>query len=159
MKKSILWISFAMNICKVTAQIPIDSSKLKTAEPTTIFCIAPQFPSFPGGYEAIVKYLKDTIRYPDIARKHNIQGTVYLGFTVQKDGQITDIVIKRGVSYPDIIVRDTTMKNVCYVQFIKNPAIGSLEAEAKKVVANMPKWINKSNQAIKYTLPIKFKLD
>jgi protein TonB len=162
MKKSILWISFAMNICKIAAQTPIDTLKPPTAQKTVIvFCDYPiaYMPSFPEGEKALFKYLKDTIHYPDIARKNNIQGTVYLGFTIQKGGQITDIVIKRGVIYPDIIVSDTTTEKACFIKTIKNPAIGSLEAEAKKAVANMPKWINEGNVAVKYTIPINFKLD
>jgi protein TonB len=162
MKKSILWISFAMNICKIAAQTPVDTLKPPTTQkPVFIFCNYPieYMPSFPGGEKALFKYLKDTIHYPDIAKKNNIQGKVYVGFTIQKEGQITDIVIKRGVIYPDLIVSDTTTEKACFIKTIKNPAIGSLEAEAKKAVANMPKWINESNRAIKYTIQIKFALD
>lgn len=148
-----------MNMCKMAAQTTIDTAKAKAVDNDRIICLIPYTPTFPDGEKAMFKYLRDTIRYPDIAKKNNIQGTVYLGFTIQKEGQITDIVLKRGVFYPDIIVSDTTMKNVCFIKTIQNPATGSLEAEAKKAVANMPKWINKSNEKVQFTLPIKFKLD
>src|ERR1700723_191374 len=45
-------------------------------------------PQFPGD---IKKYLADSIRYPDDARKKNIQGFVILNFIVEKSGSVSTI--------------------------------------------------------------------
>jgi len=69
-------------------------------------------PQFPGD---IKKYLADSIRYPDDARKKNIQGFVILNFIVEKSGSVSTITVMRS---PDT----------------------SLSIEAKRVVSTM-KWI------------------
>ncbi len=98
----------------------------------------PEFPcSFPGGEEALFKYLGDNIHYTEMARNINIEGTVYLKFTVGSDGQVYDVILMRGVD-PD------------------------LDAIAIRAVEQMPKW-NPAQQGIKrvptyFNLPIKFKL-
>jgi periplasmic protein TonB len=156
MKKSILWISFAMNICKLTAQTPVDTSKSSAIDSNSIICMIPYSPTFPGGEQMMFKFMRETIYYPPIAVENEVQGTIYVGFIIQSDGQITDISIKRGVICPDIEVKDVVTGKIKY---IKNTATGSLEAEAKRVVAKMPKWVNTSGNPVRYTLPIKFKLD
>ena len=96
-----------------------------------------QQPEFPGGQEALMKYLGAEIKYPETARKEKVEGIVYVGFTVMADGSITQATVKRGV-HPDI------------------------DAEAVRVIAGMPKW--KPGMAhgkavdVQLTLPISFKL-
>lgn len=96
-----------------------------------------KLPSFPGGESAMQTYLRTNIVYPIEALMGNIQGTVALIFVVQKDGSITDIKI------------------------IKDPG-GGCGAESVRLVQNMPKWIpgeaNGNPVAVKYTLPVRFRL-
>lgn len=92
---------------------------------------------FPGGTEAMYKYLSNNIHYPEAARENGIQGAVILQFTVNSDGSIQDIVVKRS---PDL----------------------SLEKEAIRVVKSMPKWSpgenNHKKVRSKFMLPVQFKL-
>ncbi len=56
-------------------------------------------PTYPGGMEKFYRTLSDNIKYPPMAAENNIQGSVYVSFTVEKDGNITDIKIDRKLGY------------------------------------------------------------
>lgn len=56
---------------------------------------------FPGGTLALFKFLSTEIVYPADAMAYGIQGTCYLNFTVEKDGTLTTINIRKGV-FPSI---------------------------------------------------------
>jgi TonB family protein len=100
--------------------------------------VVEQMPEFPGGQKALYKYLSDNIRYPVVARENGIEGTVYIGFVVNTDGQLSNIVVKRGVA-------------------------GGCTEESVRVISSMPKWIpgkhNGEFVRVNFTMPIKFKLD
>ncbi len=55
-------------------------------------------PEFPGGEEALVRFLQKNIRYPQQLLMSGVQGTVYLGFVIDKAGNITDIKVLKGVT-------------------------------------------------------------
>lgn len=102
------------------------------------FQIVEDMPEFPGGQQALLKYLSDHIKYPSICRENNIQGRVVLQFIVNKDGSIVDVEVIKPV----------------------NP---SLDKEAVRVVSTMPKWKAGSQRGkpvrVKYTLPVNFRLN
>lgn len=77
-------------------------------------------PSFPGGDEALQKYIQSSIVYPAAAQENGIEGVVPVAFTVNADGSIGAIKIVRMVD-PD------------------------LEKEAIRIVKNMPAWIPADN--------------
>jgi len=87
------------------------------SEDMTIFTIVEEEASFPGGQEALFKFLGKETKFPQIARDANITGVVYVQFVVERDGSINKDLIEvlRGV----------------------HPA---LDAEAIRVVKMMPKW-------------------
>lgn len=105
---------------------------------TKVFKFVEQMPSFPGGEDALLKYLHDHIRYPAVARENGIQGTVVVQFVVGPDGAIRDV---------------TTVSKTLG---------GGLEQEAIRVVKGMPKWIpGKQNGRavnVQYSLPVRFVL-
>lgn len=83
----------------------------KAAEPEEIFKVVEQMPRFPGCEDSglaqkelkacadkkLMEFLYSNIEYPSIARENNIQGTVVVGFVVEKDGSITQIKILRDI--------------------------------------------------------------
>lgn len=73
-------------------------------------------PSFPGGEEALKKYITENTRYPQLAKENGIEGIVVVGFIVFTDGSLNNFEIMRLVD-PD------------------------LEKEALRVVKGMPVWI------------------
>ena len=83
------------------------------------------------------EWLRKNINYPVIAQENNIQGKVTLQFVVDKNGDIVDIIIARGVD-------------------------PSLDKEAVRVVKSMPKWIpgkqGGNSVKVRFTLPVQFRL-
>lgn len=100
-----------------------------------VFGLVEMQPSFPGGTPALLKYLRENLRCP--AGKEEISGRVIVMFTIERDGSITDVEIVRGLD-PE------------------------LDAEALRVVRNMPRWrpgmVYDKKVAVKYTIPISFGL-
>ena len=102
-----------------------------------VFTAVEQMPRFPGGDEALMKYLSSHINYPTMAMENNIQGRVVVQFVVQKDGKIGEVKVVRSVD------RD-------------------LDKEAVRVCKSLPDFIpgkmNGQAVAVWYTLPVSFKL-
>lgn len=97
--------------------------------------IAEVDPEFPGGMEALYKYIADNLKYPQLALENNIQGKVFVTFFVEKDGSVSNVRILRDIG-------------------------GGCGKEAKRVVESMPKWIpgKQSGKVVRtqYNLPINF---
>jgi len=94
-------------------------------------------PSFVGGEKKLLKYLYDNIKYPVIAKENDIQGTIYVKFIVNEDGEITDVTIPRDIG-------------------------GGCGDEAARVIKAMPKW-NPGKQRgkavkVRFGVPVRFKL-
>lgn len=96
-----------------------------------------QQPEFPGGVDALMKYLRDAIRYPSIASEMGISGKVTVQFVVDKRGKIGNIKVLRGIG-------------------------GGCDEEAERVVKAMPPWKpgrqNGKEVSVYFTLPISFQL-
>ena len=107
------------------------------AEDLTIELKKVVMPQYPGGKDAIFKYLAQNIRYPKKAAKNGTQGRVIVQFWVETDGSISDVKVVKGLSW-------------------------DLNDEAKRVVKKMPKWkpgtIGGEPARIQFTLPIVFRL-
>lgn len=95
-------------------------------------------PAFPGGENALLKYLGENLKYPAIAMENDVQGVVVIRFIVEKDGRINYPEILRGIG------------NGC-------------EQEALRVVRAMPKWEPGLKDGkpvrVQFTLPVRFKLN
>lgn len=108
-----------------------------TSRTERLFDVVEEMPMFPGGNAALMDFLANNIKYPQVAEENGIQGRVVLTFTVEPDGSLTEVKVVRGV---DI----------------------ALDKEAIRVVKSMPKWIpgkvGGQPVAVKYTLPITFHL-
>ena len=62
-----------------------------------IFTVVENDPEFPGGMEALYKYLGESIKYPQLAKENNIEGKVFVTFVVEKDGSIANPRILRDI--------------------------------------------------------------
>ena len=123
---------------EIIIQAPVEEVVEEEVE-DVVFVVVETMPSFPGGQQALFKYLSDNIKYPVIAQENGIQGTVVCQFTVNKDGSIVD------------------------VEAVKNTSgDAALEKEAIRVIKSMPKWSpgKQRGQAVrvKYTVPVRFRL-
>ena len=99
------------------------------------YTFAMQAPSFKGGMAKFYQYLASSMRYPNDATKNNIEGTVIVEYTVEKDGRLVDVQIKKSV-YP------------------------SIDEEARRVIMSAPKWIPATMRGVpvrvKHSIPLKF---
>ena len=102
------------------------------------YIIVQEQPTFAGGDEARINYIKENIRYPEEARAKGIQGTVFVTFVVEPDGSVTDVRILRGIG-------------------------GGCDEEAIRVIEDMPKWVpgKQRGQAVRvqFNMPIRFVLE
>jgi TonB family protein len=111
-------------------------------EPEVVEEIQIVFPNiethFVGGDSLLREFLRSNLRYPELSREMNIQGTVYIRFSIDKDGSVEKIKVLRGVDK-------------------------SLDREAVRVIKRMPKWIPGESRGKKIvsdvTLPISFKIN
>ncbi len=121
---------------EVEEYIPVDEEEEEAEE--VIFTVVESMPGFPGGDAARIKYLNENIKYPQMARESGIQGRVFVTFVVEKDGNVTDVRVLRGIG-------------------------GGCDEEAVRVIKNMPKW-NPGKQRgksvrVQFNMPILFKLN
>jgi len=89
------------------------------------------------GEKAISNHVAKNIRYPHMAMKNGIQGTVYVNFVIMEDGQIKDITLLRGIG-------------------------GGCDQEAMRVIGTMKKWtpgkLNGKVVRVSYNLPVRYLL-
>lgn len=94
-------------------------------------------PEFPGGIDALVRYLSTSIIYPKEASRNGESGKVIVSFIVEKDGSISSIKVAKNVSK-------------------------SLDEEAVRVISKMPKWKPGMEDGeyvrVKFNLPVSFKI-
>ncbi|MCO6358444.1 energy transducer TonB [Roseivirga pacifica] len=62
-----------------------------------IFMVVEEQPSFPGGMEEWNKFLLTNLQYPEQAKSKGVEGRVFLTFVVQKDGELKDLQLIRGI--------------------------------------------------------------
>jgi TonB family protein len=87
MKNRILLFVFAVASSVVYAQP-------QTETPSTFVQV---MPTYPGGEQALYKFLYNNISYPEREKSMNIEGTVFVNFVIEKDGTPTNFTITRGV--------------------------------------------------------------
>lgn len=95
-------------------------------------------PSFNGGDKNdFSRWVQQRLVYPQIALENGIQGTVMLQFDIDKNGNLVNIVVLRGI--------DKT-----------------IDEEAVRVVSSSPKWSPGRNNdlpvKVRYTFPVQFQL-
>lgn len=88
-------ISFGQE--KVTKSEPELVPQSSKTEEVKIYDIVDEPAQFPGGQEALMKFLKDNIKYPESAVKNKIEGKCYLKFIVSETGIVSDVKVVRGV--------------------------------------------------------------
>jgi TonB family protein len=108
-----------------------------TTKKGQVYMAVEQQPQFRGGDNAFATYLGKTIKYPQTARKNNVEGRVILTFVVEKDGAITDVKVLRGIG-------------------------SGCDEEAVRALKQSPKWIagKQSGKAVRvqFSVPVQFSL-
>ena len=106
-------------------------------DPMDIFIGVEIMPEFPGGENAMLKWIAEHISYPTIAAENGIEGRVACSFVVNADGSVSDIEVLRS----------------------KDPL---LDKEAVRVLKLMPRWKpgmqQGKNVRVKFSVPVLFRL-
>ncbi|NOX86796.1 MAG: energy transducer TonB [Chlorobi bacterium] len=106
-------------------------------EDTIVVTFPDKQPEFPGGTAAMFQYLHDNIKYPSLAKETNIQGTVFIGFVIERDGSVSNVKVLR-------------------------PVGGGCDEEAVRVVQSMPRWKPGMQHGrpvrVSFNMPVKFVL-
>ena len=89
---------------------------------------AGDIPEFPGGKEALKKYISEHTVYPASAKENGIEGVVTVGFLVETDGSLSEIKVMKFVD-PD------------------------LEKSAVRLVSGMPLWIPAEKDGVPFEAP------
>ncbi|MFZ6014193.1 MAG: TonB family protein [Bacteroidota bacterium] len=103
----------------------------------SIHTVVDTMPEYRGGYEGMMRAIKNTMRYPASARRQGIDGIVYVSFIIDKQGRASDVRVIRGISL-------------------------DCDAEASRVVSTLNDWTPGKHRGkvvnLRFVLPLKFKL-
>ncbi len=109
-------LSMFLSACALFSHKKTDYSEIPNNQnDTAVYLIVEVQAQYPGGEEALMKYLAKNVVYPQKAIDANIQGTVFVEFVVEKDGSISNVKARKG-AHP------------------------LLDKEAERVVKGMPNW-------------------
>jgi len=94
-------------------------------------------PHYTGGIEGFYRFLQKTIRYPKLAKDHDIQGKVIISFTVEPDGRLANFKVVKSLG-------------------------GGCDEETVRVVQASSPWVPGYQYGlpirVKYTMPMSFTL-
>ena len=114
------------------------SDELADDDPDKVHQVVEVQPEFPGGMKEMMKFIQNSLKYPEAAKAAGVEGKVFVQFVVKADGSIENVEIMR------------------------SSGDASLDAEALRVVKAMPKWkpaMNKGKAVnVRFVLPVVFKL-
>ncbi|MCA8832185.1 energy transducer TonB [Hymenobacter pini] len=94
-----------------------------------------QMPVFPGGQEALLKYIAEHIKYPAMALRNQVEGRVFIKFVVGPDGSVTNAEVQKGIG-------------------------AGCDEESLRVIKNLPRFTpgkqNGRAVSVYYTVPVTF---
>ncbi|MEJ0030195.1 MAG: energy transducer TonB [Bacteroidota bacterium] len=105
--------------------------------PNKVYMVVEQQPEFPGGLAAMMKFLQSNIKYPSQARRMGTEGSVFVEFVVDQQGNIGAPRVIKGIG-------------------------AGCDEEAVRVIQKMPPWKpgkqNGKAVRVRFVLPVKFML-
>lgn len=125
-----------------TMELAKTTPTYKAASGKVIYYKAEVDPVYVGGKNAMMDYLRDNLKYPQEAERNEVEGTVFVDFVVDKNGNVNEVVAS-----------DAIGENVDLL----------LKEEAVRVVAAMPQWVAGTQRGVAvdthFSVPIIFELD
>ena len=80
-----------------------------------VYNMVDQSAKFQDGYNSIIKFVQENIKFPAEAKENNVHGKLMVSVVVEKDGSLSDITVKKGLGY-------------------------GLDEEIVRIIKMMPKW-------------------
>lgn len=100
--------------------------------------VVEEMPEYPGGTDAMMKFIATNIKYPPLAVEKGIEGKVLISFVINREGKVTDAEIMRDIGF-------------------------DCGKEALRVVNTMPNWKPGKQKGetvlVRMMLPVNFKLE
>ena len=107
-----------------------------TSKPYTYVEQMPQLPGG-GGTAAIVAAIQKAVRYPSLALRNGVEGKVFVSFTVDPKGDVTDVKIVKGLG-------------------------SGLDEETMRAIKTLPKFIpgkqNGREVSVAFTVPVTYRI-
>jgi len=79
--------SFSLNI----------NAQVDKSDKNGVYTVVEKEAEYPGGIEAMNKFLARNINYPSLASQKEIEGKVLISFIIEKDGSISNIKIIKDI--------------------------------------------------------------
>jgi len=121
----------------VKKTVEVKKVEVKKEEVEEVFTIVEDNPEPEGGMQAFYKYVSKEMKYPATARRMGIEGKVFVQFIIDKEGNISDVKVVKGIHE-------------------------DCDKEAIRVLEKAPKWKPGKQRGVpvkvKMSLPISFKL-
>jgi periplasmic protein TonB len=115
----------------------VEETNQVVEEEAPAFIVVEEMPIFPGGDAAMMKYIADNIKYPQICKENNISGKVFVNFIINEQGKVDKVKVVRGVD-------------------------PYLDKEAIRVIESLPDWTPGRQRGkavrVQFTIPISFAL-
>ena len=111
----------------------------EVVETNKVYTYVEQMPALPGGggMGAIVSAIQKNVRYPAVDLRNQVEGRVFASFTVDENGDISDVKIVKGLS-------------------------GTIDAETIRSIKSLPKFIpgkqNGRSVKVSFTVPVTYKI-
>ncbi len=119
---------------------------------------------YPGGIQALQRYIAEHFRYPEEALENDVAGTVFLSFVVDTFGLITDLQTDT-IHYTTVALKSKSKKKqekrkLFMEKLIQEDNDYGLRQAAKDALKGSSKWAPAEQDGVKvkmrYRLPVKF---
>ena len=117
--------------------VVFEMAEMEVEEVEEVFVVVEDMPEFPGGIQEFYASIGRELNYPDQALRLGIEGRVYVEFTVDRDGALTDVHVVKGIG-------------------------AGCDTEAVRVIRTLPNFIPGKQRGkpvkVKMVLPVLFKM-
>ena len=117
--------------------VVFEMAEMEVEEVEEVFVVVDDMQEFPGGIQEFYASIGRELNYPDQALRLGIEGRVYVEFTVDRDGALTDVHVVKGIG-------------------------AGCDTEAVRVIRTLPNFIPGKQRGkpvkVKMVLPVLFKM-
>ena len=126
-------------VTTVPNDLPVGNSNGVIPEVSRPYIFVEQMSELPGGggQPAIVAAIQKAVRYPSLALRNQVEGRVYVSFTVDSKGAVTDVKIVKGLG-------------------------SGIDEETMRAIKNLPRFTpgkqNGREVSASFTVPVTYKI-
>lgn len=126
-------------VAAIPNDLPVGKDDGVAPEVSKPYIFVEQMPELPsgGGQPAIVAAIQKAVRYPFIALRNQVEGRVYVSFTVDPKGEVTDVKIVKGLG-------------------------SGIDEETIRAIKTLPRFIpgkqNGREVSVSFTVPVTYKI-